>query len=81
MRGLRVKLPTVEIIIDQCKGCGLCIEVCPKKVLALGQNFNSLGYQAAELVAEGCTGCAACYYACPEPGTITVVKEKKVAVG
>jgi NAD-dependent dihydropyrimidine dehydrogenase PreA subunit len=75
-----VKLPTVEIIADQCKGCALCIEVCPKKVLELGKNFNVLGYQPVELVAEGCTGCAACFYACPEPGTITVVKEKKVAV-
>ena len=23
---------------DNCKGCGLCVDVCPKKVLALGTN-------------------------------------------
>lgn len=73
-----MKLPTVEINSDQCKGCQLCIDVCPKKILGLSSLFNVLGYQYIQLIAEGCTGCAACFYACPEPSVITVVKEKKV---
>jgi len=73
------KLPTVDIKVDQCKGCLLCIDACPKKVLSVSKSFNVLGYQYAELSAEGCSGCDACYYACPEPGAISVIKEKKRA--
>ena len=30
---------------DICKGCGLCIEVCPKKILALHkEKINAKGY-------------------------------------
>lgn len=71
------KLPTIEIKIDQCKGCTLCIEICPKKVITLSKSFNVLGYQYAEMTLSGCSGCEACFYACPEPGAITVIKEKK----
>ena len=72
--------PRVEIEINQCKGCGLCIENCMPKVLDLSQSFNKLGYQYAQYKASGCTGCEACFYACPEPGAIKVLKQKKVKV-
>ncbi len=71
------KLPTVEIAINQCKGCGLCIENCPTEVLGFSVSFNNLGYQYAELKKDGCTGCESCFYSCPEPGAVTVIKEKK----
>ncbi|OFZ79935.1 MAG: hypothetical protein A2583_06155 [Bdellovibrionales bacterium RIFOXYD1_FULL_53_11] len=71
------KLPTVDIKVDQCKGCMLCIDSCPQKVLTMSTTFNILGYQFAQLSAEGCTGCDSCYYACPEPGAITIIKERK----
>lgn len=73
------KLPMVEIKADQCKGCLLCVEACPRKILTVSTSFNVLGYQYAEQIKQGCTGCETCYYACPEPGAITVVKEKKRA--
>jgi len=73
-------LPAVQIDINQCKGCGLCIESCPPHVLNISIKFNHLGYQYAEYRVSGCTGCEACFYACPEPGAITVVKERKVKV-
>lgn len=72
------KLPRVEVDVDQCKGCGYCIETCPPKVLSFSQNFNRLGYQYAVYHGNGCTGCEACFYVCPEPGAITVYKEKKI---
>lgn len=74
---MSVKLPTVEIAVDLCKGCGLCIENCPPNVLELSTHFNVLGYQNASYKGSGCTGCEACYYACPEPSAITVIKELK----
>ena len=32
---------------DNCKGCGLCIEACPKKIIKLGEEINKLGYHPA----------------------------------
>ena len=33
---------------DICKGCGLCVEVCPKKILKIDEKrLNSKGYNPA----------------------------------
>jgi len=70
--------PKVEISIHECKGCGLCIAACPKKVLQLEQEgkLNKIGYNYCTYIGEGCIGCGICYNACPEPSTITVIKKK-----
>lgn len=69
----------VEIRIDECKGCGYCVEACPPNVLVLSRRFNRMSYNYAEYIGEGCTGCGICFYACPEPGAITVFKAKAAA--
>lgn len=74
---MKMKLPTVDIQHQLCKGCGLCIENCKPGVLYLSQDFNVLGYQHATYKGSGCTGCEACFYACPEPGAMAVVKEAR----
>ncbi|MBT8340278.1 MAG: ferredoxin family protein, partial [Desulfatitalea sp.] len=33
-----------QIDTDRCKGCGLCVMVCPKKVLAISDQLNPRGY-------------------------------------
>ncbi|MGK5085096.1 4Fe-4S dicluster domain-containing protein [Bdellovibrionota bacterium FG-1] len=79
-----MKLPTVEINLNLCKGCGLCVENCPPKALFISAQFNVLGYQYAQYQGNGCTGCEACFYTCPEPSAMTVVKalrEKPKAQG
>jgi len=38
----------VEINHDECKGCGLCVESCPPKVLRLEPELNQYGVHAAE---------------------------------
>jgi 2-oxoglutarate ferredoxin oxidoreductase subunit delta len=68
----------IKIEKEQCKGCTLCIEVCPVKVLKISDKFNSRGYHYSEYVGDGCTGCGVCFYACPEPGAITVYKRGAV---
>jgi NAD-dependent dihydropyrimidine dehydrogenase PreA subunit len=59
---------------EECKGCGLCVEACPPKVIALGERMNHHGYRTAAYGGAGCTGCGICFMVCPEPGAITVLR-------
>ncbi len=64
----------VEVNQEECKGCGLCVDVCTPKALQLSTGLNRYGYHPAEYAGHGCNGCGLCFYACPEPGAITVYK-------
>ena len=64
--------PLVIIDQEQCKGCALCVEICPQDVLRIHETLNHLGFHPAAYDGDGCTGCGVCFYACPEPGAITV---------
>jgi len=57
----------IEVTKEYCKGCGLCIIACPKKVIEIGETTNSKGYQTAQLKAgDGCIGCQFCAITCPD---------------
>ncbi|MFP5236719.1 MAG: ferredoxin family protein [Acidobacteriota bacterium] len=64
----------VRIDENECKGCGLCIQACPPKVISLSDRLNHFGYRTAVYAGSGCTGCGICFLACPEPGAITVLR-------
>ena len=53
---------------DLCKGCDLCVWVCPKKILKLDEaRVNAKGYNPAACVdLAGCIGCAMCAQICPD---------------
>lgn len=57
----------VNIIEDRCKGCGYCIEFCPRNILATSKRFNIKGYHPPELLQDdGCVNCHYCEIICPE---------------
>lgn len=53
---------------DRCKGCGLCVEACPLKIVALDSTkINKKGYNPANVVdIEKCIGCTNCATMCPD---------------
>lgn len=61
-----------KIVIDRerCKGCHLCIEVCPKKRIVVDEELNKKGYQPAMCSGdeEGgeCNACCMCALVCPD---------------
>ena len=53
----------IEIIIDEkaCRGCQLCVDICPTKVF----EFNEKEKRAIIKTAADCIGCMSCQYICP----------------
>ncbi len=53
---------------EACKGCGLCVDACPKKIISLSKSeINRQGYFPAEITdIEACIGCAMCAIMCPD---------------
>ena len=53
---------------DFCKGCGLCVDACPKHILILAQDkINKKGHHPVEMTDEkACIGCAFCATMCPD---------------
>ena len=63
----------ITIDSELCKGCHLCISVCPVDLIAVSDRLNQKGYYPAIFIeADGieknrkCTGCATCAVICPD---------------
>ncbi len=59
-----------RIVVEErfCKGCGLCMTVCPTHCIELDQSkLTAKGYHPAKLTNESlCSGCASCAVMCPD---------------
>ncbi|MGA2168778.1 MAG: 4Fe-4S dicluster domain-containing protein [Terracidiphilus sp.] len=64
----------LRVNVDECKGCGLCVEACPPKVIGMSERLNHYGYRTATYAGTGCTGCGICFMVCPEPGAIMILQ-------
>ncbi len=69
-------LEKVTVREEICKGCELCVLVCPKKIMAIDtQRFNAKGYNPARCTDnETCIACGMCAIVCPD-SAIKVEKE------
>ncbi len=67
----------IRINPDYCKGCNLCIEICPRKVFEKGDEPSDRGYIQPKIVHEdGCPNydrkreqdmiCELCILICPD---------------
>lgn len=64
---------------DRCKGCGLCVTVCPKNVLEISDHVNAKGYfPAYQARPEDCIFCALCCTMCPDVA-ITISESETAA--
>ena len=54
--------------VDMCKGCGLCVDACPKPILEVSKvKINKKGHSPAEMTNQDeCIGCAFCATMCPD---------------
>ena len=76
----KVKFPKAEIHIikDQCKGCGFCIQFCPKKVLEESEEINARGIHPPKIVDEdNCIICGFCTAVCPDFAIFVIEKPCK----
>jgi 2-oxoglutarate ferredoxin oxidoreductase subunit delta len=70
----------LDIERDRCKGCELCVSVCPKHVLELDPALvNALGHHPVRLTDAGaCTSCALCVRVCPDSVFTVYARPKAV---
>ena len=55
------------INLERCKGCGLCIRVCLKKILEMSKETNSQGVNYPVVNDESsCIACCFCATMCPD---------------
>jgi 2-oxoglutarate ferredoxin oxidoreductase subunit delta len=70
----------LDIARERCKGCGLCVVVCPKHVLTLDVSIvNELGYHPVRVTdAAACTSCVLCARICPDAVFTVYARPRRV---
>lgn len=57
----------LHVLKERCKGCGWCIEFCPRGVLEASDEINTKGYHPPRaLKGDACVSCGLCELICPE---------------
>jgi len=67
----KFKVPKGRVIVlaERCKGCGLCIEYCPKQILDFSDDYNEKGYHYPIVkpgMEDECILCLFCQEVCPD---------------
>ncbi len=58
---------SIVIRAERCKGCELCVSVCPRGSITMSSGFNAAGRHVAVFDAtRQCTACAFCGRICPD---------------
>ncbi|MCC6477028.1 4Fe-4S binding protein [bacterium] len=63
-----------------CKGCKICVDMCPTKTLAMVEAPDRWEGSIVKVVAmDACTGCGVCEAECPDFAIVVHAPEKKKA--
>ncbi|GKH33351.1 4Fe-4S dicluster domain-containing protein [Hungatella hathewayi] len=60
------KLEKVYTDVSRCKGCGYCIEACPRHAVSVSDFINANGYNSIQVDESKCIVCGICYKVCPD---------------
>jgi len=65
------KIPEIRIDQERCKGCDLCLKLCPKGVFQESQEVGAKGFRLIiPELSRQCSNCGLCKYFCPEEAVI-----------
>jgi len=60
----------VKVLTVFCKGCELCVAICPRQALVSSKNVNKNGFHfpipSRKTPGKPCSGCGQCAIICPE---------------
>lgn len=63
----------ILIYREWCKGCGICVEFCPRKALTMDNHLHPQLTKPDE-----CTSCGQCEFLCPDFAiTVTALRVRK----
>jgi 2-oxoglutarate ferredoxin oxidoreductase subunit delta len=81
-RAVPASFQPVLVDVDRCKGCALCVAVCPKAILALDETrVNVQGYHPVHITnPAACTSDAHCARVCPDCA-LTILARPRAARG
>ena len=69
-------MTTIIVNEKYCKGCGICIEICPEKVFEMTDKINEMGYHIPDPInRDKCILCHQCEMYCPDQA-IVVLKDE-----
>jgi len=68
----------VNIDKERCKGCGFCVDFCPRAVIRMSSELSSKGYNLAEVEdGDKCLACGFCEAVCPEFAITILTNDKQ----
>lgn len=71
----------IRFRIERCKGCGLCVPVCPNGNIRMSSDINKLGQKYAKVIDEDkCTRCGLCCLMCPDVAIELAGEEEETAM-
>ncbi len=56
----------IRLSTKRCKGCYLCVSVCPTKAISPSGDLGEKGYETVVVDQEKCIQCGSCYRMCPD---------------
>jgi 2-oxoglutarate ferredoxin oxidoreductase subunit delta len=68
----KTKKGKITIDRERCKGCHICVEICPNEMIEVDETPNKKGYSPARFKEniskgeKGCIACQQCATVCPE---------------